>query len=228
MFMVIKMIKSKGWNWEIVKDDPTCIWKNPSIESYYLLNRWTFLEMKNFLDLGCGLGRHSVLFARNGFNVSCFDISKDAIERTKKWCEEENLKCNYMVGDMLKLPYKDNEFDCILCRNVISHTDTEGMKTIISELKRVLKKGGECYLTLGSKDTWGFKQESWPLIDPNTRLRMEEGPEYKTPHFYADYNLCQELFKDFEIINIYQVIDYFKSNDKTFDSYHYHLLIKKN
>lgn len=226
--MVIKMIKSKGWNWEIVKDDPTCIWKNPSIESYYLLNRWTFLEMKNFLDLGCGLGRHSVLFARNGFNVSCFDISKDAIERTKKWCEEENLKCNYMVGDMLKLPYKDNEFDCILCRNVISHTDTEGMKTIISELKRVLKKGGECYLTLGSKDTWGFKQESWPLIDPNTRLRMEEGPEYKTPHFYADYNLCQELFKDFEIINIYQVIDYFKSNDKTFDSYHYHLLIKKN
>ena len=226
--MVIKMIKSKGWNWEIVKDDPTCIWKNPSIESYYLLNRWALLEMKNFLDLGCGLGRHSVLFARNGFNVSCFDISKDAIERTKKWCEEENLKCNYMVGDMLKLPYKDNEFDCILCRNVISHTDTEGMKTIISELKRVLKKGGECYLTLGSKDTWGFKQESWPLVDPNTRLRMEEGPEYKTPHFYADYNLCQELFKDFEIINIYQVIDYFKSNDKTFDSYHYHLLIKKN
>ena len=132
-----------------------------------------------------------------------------------------------IFGDMLELPYKDNKFDCILCRNVISHTDTEGMKIIVSELKRVLKKDGECYLTLGSKDTWGFKQENWPLVDPNTRLRMQEGPEYKTPHFYADYNLCQELFKDFEIINIYQVIDYSKSNDRVFDSYHYHLLIKK-
>ena len=54
------MIKSKGWNWKIVKDDPTIIWKNPSIESYYLLNRWTSLEMKRLLDLGCGLGRHSI------------------------------------------------------------------------------------------------------------------------------------------------------------------------
>ena len=220
------MIKSKGWNWKIVEDDPESVWKNPSIESYYLLNRWFGLEMKHFLDLGCGLGRHTVLFAKNGFNVSCFDISEDAIDRTKKWCEEENLNCDFKVGDMIKLPYKDNTFDCILCRNVISHTDTEGMKTIVSELKRVLKKDGECYLTLGSKDTWGFKQDDWPLVDENTRLRMEEGPEYETPHFYADYNLCQELFKDFEIIDIYQVIDYFKSNDNVFDSYHYHLLIK--
>ena len=153
----MEMIKSKGWNWKIVKDDPNSIWKNPSIESYYLLNRWTSLNMKEFLDLGCGLGRHSVLFAQNGFNVSCFDISKDAINRTKEWCQSENLKCDYKIGDMLKLPYNDNSFECILCRNVISHTDTEGMKIIINELKRVLKQNGECYLTLGSKDTWGFK-----------------------------------------------------------------------
>ncbi len=211
-----------------MKDDPNCIWKNPSIESYYLLNRWSSLKMTKFLDLGCGLGRHSVLFAKNGFDTSCFDISENAIERTKVWCQEEGLTCDYKIGDMLKLPYESESFDCILCRNVISHTDTEGMKVIIKELKRVLKDNGECYLTLGSKDTWGFKQETWPLKDPNTRLKMEEGPEYNTPHFYADYKLCQELFKDFKILNIYQVIDYYESKDKVFDSYHYHLLIKKS
>jgi ubiquinone/menaquinone biosynthesis C-methylase UbiE len=221
------MIKSKGWNWKIVKDDPSIIWKNPSIESYYLLNRWASFEMKDFLDLGCGLGRHSVLFAKNGFNVSCFDISEEAINRTKQWCEEENLKCNYKVGDMLLLPYKDNSFDCILCRNVISHTDTEGIKKIIKELKRVLRKDGECYLTLGSKDTWGFKQESWPLQDPNTRLRMEEGPEYKTPHFYADYDLIKELFKEFKIVFINHIEDFYDEGDVTYSSFHYHVLIRK-
>ena len=128
---------------------------------------------------------------------------------------------------MLELPYDDNKFDCILCRNVISHTDTEGMKKVIKELNRVLRIGGECYLTLGSKDAWGFKQEDWPLIDENTRLRMEQGPEYKVPHFYVDYNLAKELFKDFQIINIHQEIEYYEKQDGIIESYHYHILIHK-
>ena len=221
------MIESKGWNWKIVSDDKDSVWKNPAIESYYLLSRWTSLGMKDFLDLGCGLGRHTILFGKNGFNVKSFDISEVAVEKTKNWAEEEGIEIETKTGDMLELPYDDSSVDCIYCRNVISHTDTEGMKKVIEEIKRVLRKGGECYLTLGSKDTWGFKQESWPLVDPNTRLRMEEGPEYKTPHFYVDYKLAKELFKEFEIINIYQVINYHEKEDKVLDSYHYHLLIKK-
>lgn len=220
------MIKSKGWDWKIVKDDDNCIWKNPSIESFYLLNRWKN-NKKDFLDLGCGLGRHSILFGINGFNVNCFDISKEAIKKTKEWAEQLNIKANYKIGDMLELPYDDNSFDCILCRNVISHSDTEGVKKIISELKRVLRKNGECYLTLGSKETWGFKQESWPLIDSNTRLRMEEGPEYKTPHFYADYNLIKDLFKEFKIILINHIEDFYEDKGTTYSSFHYHVLIKK-
>ena len=221
------MIKSKGWNWKIVNEDGKEFWKNPSIESYYLLNRWHSQGKKVFLDLGCGIGRHSILFGQNGFDVFCFDISEEAINKTKEWAIKEDLKFDYQIGDMLYLPYDDNKFDCILCRNVISHTDTEGMKKIVKELYRVLKNDGECYLTLGSKDTWGFKQDSWPLIDDNTRLRMEQGPEYKVPHFYADYELIKQLFSDFEIINIYQVIDYYERENGLSDSYHYHVLIKK-
>lgn len=84
------------------------------------------------------------------------------------------------------------------------------MKQIIKELNRTLKQNGECYLTLGSKNTWGFKQEDWPLVDENTRMRMEKGPEYKVPHFYADYNLIKKLFKTFEILDIHQEIDYYE------------------
>lgn len=221
------MIESKGWNWNLVKEDKNCIWKNPSIESYYLLNRWKSQGKTKFLDLGCGLGRHSILFAKNGFNVYSFDISKEAIERTRKWAEEENLKLNYNVGDMLDLPYEDESMDSILCRNVISHTDTEGMKKVIKEIKRVLKKDGECYLTLGSKSTWGFSETNWPIIDENTKLKMEEGPEYNTPHFYADYNLIKKLFSEFKIELINHIEDFYEDNDKVYSSYHYHVLIRK-
>lgn len=220
------MVKSQGWDWKIVKDDFKSVWKNPSMESFYLLNRWKSEDKKDFLDLGCGLGRHSILMGRNGFNVSCFDISDEALNRTKEWAEEENLSFDYKQGDMLSLPYNDNSFDCILCMNVISHTDTQGMKKVISELFRVLRKNGECYLTLGSKDTWGYK-ENWPMVDENTKLMMVEGPEYIVPHFYVDYELVKSLFSEFDIIDIHQVVNYYPHEDKVNESYHYHLLIKK-
>ena len=221
------MIESKGWNWKILKENQEEIWKNPSIESYYLLNRWKSQAKREFLDLGCGLGRHSILFGKNNFSVNCFDISEDAIKRTKEWAEKEKLSFEYKIGDMLQLPYSNEQFDCVYCRNVISHTDTEGMKQVVKELYRVLKKDGECYLTLGSKDTWRFKQVNEPLVDENTRLRMEEGPEYKVPHLYVDYGLVKVLFKDFNIVKIYQVVEYNEEENKIFDSYHYHILIHK-
>ena len=221
------MIESKGWNWEIVEEDKDCIWKNPSEYSYWLLNRWKSKGKKNFLDLGCGLGRHSILFGKNDFNVSCFDISQNAIDRTKEWAIKENLNLNYNVGDMLSLRYEDNSMDAILCINVISHTDTEGIKKVINEIKRVLTPDGECYLTLGSKETYGFKYTDWPMVDENTKLRMDEGPEYKTPHFYADYDLIQELFKDFSIESIKHIGTFYDKNDTVSTSYHYHLLIKR-
>lgn len=221
------MIESKGWKWEIVKEDKNSIWKNPSVESYYLLNRWKTQNKIEFLDLGCGLGRHSILFGKNNFNVHCFDISDEAISRTKKWAQNEGLTLIYTTGDMLKLPYKDRSMDCILCRNVISHTDTEGVQQIIAEIYRVLDIGAECYLTLRSKDMLGSKQKEWPWVDEHTAICMEEGPEYKVPHFYADYNLIKVLFERFSIISISQIEEYWERDGETHSSFHYHVLIRK-
>lgn len=223
------MTKSKGWNWQLVTGKRASYWQTPSIESFYLVQRWREMKFKDVLDLGCGIGRHSILFGKNGFNVSCFDISKDAISKTEQWASKEDLKFNYEVGDMLKLPYQDASFDAILCYNVISHTDTSGMRKVINELYRILRPGGECYLTLGSKDTWGWKETDWPLLDENTKLRQENGPEDGIPHFYADYNLIKQLFAKFDLIKVYQLEEFYENQaeDKVYESWHYHILIRK-
>lgn len=222
------MVESKGWQWEIVEDNKNGIWKNPSVESYYLLNRWKNQDKAEFLDLGCGLGRHSILFGKNGFNVYCFDISEDAISRTKEWANSEGLAFKYTTGDMLKLPYKDKSMDCILCKNVISHSDTKGVQQVISEIYRVLNTGAECYLTLGSKETLGSKQKEWPSVDENTKICMEVGPEYKVPHFYADYSLVKRLFKKFKIVSITHIEEFWENNGVINSSFHYHVLVRKN
>lgn len=222
------MIKSTGWKWNMVGDESDSVWKTPSVESYYLLHRWKSLGKTEFLDLGCGLGRHSMLMGRHGFNVRCFDISDEAVSRTRSWAESEGLEFDYKVGDMLSLPYGNASIDCIICRNVISHTDTEGVKKAISEIYRVLKQGGECYVSLASKADWGYKQD-WKSFDENTKLRMEEGPEYMVPHFYADYGLAGELFAAFTVIDIQHIQTFFKSESgEDRYAFHYHLLCRKD
>ena len=221
------MIDSKAWNWKIVKGDQEKYWLEPDMSVYFLADKWQKENKKDFLDLGCGLGRHTNFFMRRGFKTSGFDLSEDAIARAREYASSENLDIDFKIGDMLSLPYDDESFDAILCMNVISHTDTEGMKQIISELYRVLKKNGECYFTLGSKDSWGFQQD-WPVVDANTKLRQEDGPENNIPHFYADYDLIYDLFNDkFDIVKIFQKIDYYIANDKKSESYHWHCLVRK-
>ena len=122
------MIESKPWECSKLNEEGQKKWKEPSIESYYLINRWKKQNKKDFLDIGCGLGRHTIQFAKKGFNVNSIDLSEEAIKTTKEWLEKEGLKANVKKSDMIQLPYKKESIDCILCRNVISHTDTEGIK----------------------------------------------------------------------------------------------------
>ncbi len=222
------MIKSKAWNWSMLNEETQKeIWLEPSIESYYLVNRWKRQGKKEFLDIGCGLGRHSIQFAKEGFNVTSIDLSQEAIDSAKRWSQDEKLDIQFLHSDMMDIPYEDNSFDCILCRNVISHTDTEGIETIINKIYNLLKINGECFLTLGSKNASTYKDPKNIIVDENTKLRMDEGPEKGVPHFYADMNIIPRLFKKFKIEYLAQSQE-FKEKDGKFNSYwHYYLLIRK-
>lgn len=220
------MTESKAWDWTVVEGDHKAHWLEPAEESYCLISRWRKQGKKDFLDLGCGLGRHTIQFAQAGFKTSGFDLSEEAVARTDEFAKREGLEIELKQGDMLELPYEDASFDCILCRNVISHSDTAGVRKIADELYRVLRDGGECYFTLGSKQTWGWQQD-WPMVDENTKIRQEDGPEDGIPHFYADYDLIFDIFAKFQILKVYQLEDFITKNGNTTSSWHYHVLVRK-
>lgn len=75
------MIKSKAWNWNIASAP---WWEEPAPEIYPLLQRWQKAGLNKILDLGCGIGRHAILFAENGFKVDACDLSQDGIEKLNK------------------------------------------------------------------------------------------------------------------------------------------------
>ena len=218
------MVKSKAWNWEIVpKDDK--YWNTPAPEVFYLCENWKDKKFSKFLDVGVGFGRNSIYMAKNGFNVSAFDLSKDSVDVSIQKAKEKNVAFEKIcVADMLNMPFEDNSFDCLLAMNVISHTDTAGFKKVLAEIKRVLKNGGEAYFTVGSKESFWFNNPACIYVDENTKIRVEDGPENGIPHFYIDDSDCLTMFNDFTIIEIKNIRTL--TQHKNF-SPHYHIWLKK-
>ncbi len=216
------MIRSKAWNWDVVTNP---IWRIPCEESYYYASRWKEKGYSRLLDLGCGLGRHTVFFARQGFSVSAMDLSAEAVHSTQDWLKEEGILGDVKTGDMLSLPYPDAAFDCLFSYHVISHTDTPGVKQIISEIRRVLAPGGEMFLTLCSKDTWSYKDAGFPVIDENSVMKTD-GAEVNVPHFYVNLDDLFVLFKGFEIIKVRHTDDCYLDGKVT-NSKHYFLLARR-
>lgn len=190
---------TKEWNWNKNKDK---YWLIPAEEIFYLSEKWKTQGFKKFLDLGCGLGRHSIFMADKGFDVTAVDLSDTAVSFTEEWADREGLNVNTVVSDFTNIPFEDNSFDCIMAYNVIYHTDTNGFIAALREIKRVLRPNGEIFLTLISKNTFSYKNaENYKRLDNNTLLRNESETEINVPHFYVNYEDIINLFGEWTFIN---------------------------
>ena len=217
------MTESKEWDWEKNND---IFWYEPSEESYYYCNRWKKAGKKSILDLGCGLGRHSILFAKEGFDVTAADLSEYAIKNVEEWQKKEDLHITTAICDMKMLPFPDNSFDCIWSYHAISHTDTAGFHEILNELKRITKTDGEFYITLCSKESKSYSDMYFPRIDENTILKTIDGPEKDVPHFYVNLDDISKMLSSFRIISIRHIEDCIIDGNYL-DGKHYFIYAKK-
>jgi SAM-dependent methyltransferase len=213
-------IESKAWDW---KRNNSERWDEPSEISYYLVQRWKEKGFRRFLDLGCGPGRHSMQFARAGFDVTAFDLSPEAIGLVEDKAREAGLGVTTRCGDMRRLPFADASMDCLLAYHVISHTDTEGIREVLGEIRRVLRPGGELYLSFCSKKAWSFAEAGFERLDENTVVKREDGPEDGIPHFFVDEGSLTALLSDIRILSLQHVQDLVVGGEP-YGSWHYFLL----
>ncbi|MCX6149821.1 MAG: class I SAM-dependent methyltransferase [Ignavibacteriales bacterium] len=65
------------------------------------------------LDIACGAGRHSLLFAEKGFNVTAFDLSRNLLRVAKNKSLEQKLNIDLFCADIRYLAIK-KKFDLII------------------------------------------------------------------------------------------------------------------
>lgn len=98
-------------------------------------------KSQRLLDLGCGKGENSAIFAKLGYDVSAFDLSPNNITAAKRLAEKYGLTANthFSEGVAEKLDYADDYFDIIVGQDILHHVD---IKQALTECFRVLKKDG--------------------------------------------------------------------------------------
>ena len=97
----------------------------------------------NILDLGCGPGLYTELFAKQGHTVTGIDISKTSINYARQSSINKNLNINYHADNYLDIELKSDSYDLI----VLIYTDLgvltpEERNKLLGKIYCALKKGG--------------------------------------------------------------------------------------
>ena len=151
------------------------------------------------LDLGCGIGRHVIVLAAEGFETYGIDSSAAAIEYCRSWMNTAALCATVRHGNMQAIPYPDRFFDFVLCWNVIYHATRRGMTGILAEIERVLRVDGLLYLTLNS--TRNKHCGSGNEVEPDTFIDSDKA-DGQHLHHYSDEVDVRNLLSRFHIESI--------------------------
>jgi ubiquinone/menaquinone biosynthesis C-methylase UbiE len=112
------------------------------------------LEGKDVLEIGFGMGTDHLSLARQGANLHGIDLTPRNREVVERRFELYGESTTAITGDAENLPYPDNSFDFVYSFGVIHHSpDTE---RIISEIHRVLRPGGRCWITVYNRNSAFF------------------------------------------------------------------------
>ncbi|MFW6132191.1 MAG: class I SAM-dependent methyltransferase [Candidatus Aminicenantaceae bacterium] len=117
------------------------------------------VKNKSVLDAGCGTGIFSIIFSNKGASpITGIDISEGSLQTGRNLMKKFNIKnINFMKQDMLRLPFDNESFDIVWAWGTVHHT-TAPFKAI-SELIRVLKKGGSLFLAVYTRTKVTFIHE---------------------------------------------------------------------
>lgn len=96
------------------------------------------LEIKEYLDYGSGIGSGAILFAKNGFNVACADISEPLAKFIKYRFDKRNLRVNFI--DLRISALSKNTYDMITCFDVLEHVFNPG--ALLKQLRNALRENG--------------------------------------------------------------------------------------
>jgi ubiquinone/menaquinone biosynthesis C-methylase UbiE len=95
---------------------------------------------KKGLDVGCGEGHNTRLFAERGAQMFAVDVAPTFVRLAAEMESKEGAAIRYAVASALALPFAPGQFD--FATAVMSLMDLPDHKLALKEIQRVLRVGG--------------------------------------------------------------------------------------
>ena len=156
------------------------------------------LAGKKVLMLGCGTGEESLLLREFGASdIIGVDLSEESIRLAK----ESYPECEFIVGDMHKLPFSDKSFDFIYSSLAIHYSDSP--EDVYKEMYRLLNDNGQLLFSVGHPLRWACLD-----VDVNgvTCRMIAHGVDNENDAVFGNYNTFKKhdhYFKNGEVLSFY-------------------------
>jgi len=149
------------------------------------------------LDLGCGAGRTTRVFAEAGYETYGIDFIAKAIEFAEK--ETKGLGIRYTIGSVLDTPYADSYFDILNDDGCLHHIEPKNWSRYGHELGRIMKPGAIYKVKAFSKHCDYFRDKVQTDIP---------GWLHNREHFsyFFDRDELVRVFDDFSLLSINEVV----------------------
>jgi SAM-dependent methyltransferase len=118
--------------------------REPSELAISALKAFKEHKVKNVLELGCGQGRDTWFFIKNGFQITALDYSETGICQMREDAQKSGVKVALQVHDVREpLPFGDGTFDAIYSHMFFTmEFPEEELAFMLKECLRVLRPNG--------------------------------------------------------------------------------------
>lgn len=162
-----------------------------------LLAKDFFIEkgIKNILIPGFGYGRNAQVFIDSGIKITGIEISKTAIEKSKKHFGSETKVYH---GSVAEMPFDNLKYDGIYSYSLIHLLDSESRKKLIHDCYNQLNEGGYMIFVVVSKKSINYGTGNFVSED---RYEVHKGLNL---YFYDEESIKRE-FGDFGLVEISEI-----------------------
>ncbi len=113
-----------------------------------LASRW---QSGKLLNLGCAHGPDFLPFTQS-FDLYGVDFSIEMLRFAQKYSQKFHFGVSLFLADVSRLPYADATFDWAISVATYHHIKgKEKQQAALDELRRVLKPGGEAFITVWNR-----------------------------------------------------------------------------
>lgn len=134
-----------------------------------------------------GEGRNAIHTAKNGWNVSAFDISQEGKNKALQLAAKNNVSIDYQVGQLPNLNFEDEQFDAIAL--IYAHFPPNIKSKYHRILDKKLKKGGIIIFEAFGKNNLKYRNENPKIGGPSDLNSLFSTDELKSD--FKNYEILQ-------------------------------------